>query len=48
MHDLTPRARCALRLRFREDLTQAQIGEIVGVSQMHVSRMIRSGSGSAT
>ena len=30
-----------LNLRFREDLTQSQIGEIAGVSQMHVSRIIR-------
>jgi RNA polymerase sigma-B factor len=38
---LTPREREILRLRFEEDLTQAQIGERVGVSQMHVSRMLR-------
>ena len=30
-----------LHLRFVEDLTQAQIAERVGVSQMHVSRLIR-------
>lgn len=30
-----------LRLRFSEDLTQSEIGERVGVSQMHVSRLIR-------
>src|SRR5919197_6391810 len=30
-----------LRLRFEEDLTQEQIGRIVGVSQMQVSRIIR-------
>ena len=30
-----------LHLRFVEDLTQAEIAERVGVSQMHVSRLIR-------
>ncbi len=38
---LTDREREVLRLRFEEDLTQSQIGERVGVSQMHVSRLIR-------
>lgn len=41
MLSLTPHERTILNLRFREDLTQSQIGEIVGVSQMHVSRTIR-------
>ncbi len=31
----------SLRLRFAEDLTQSEIGARVGLSQMHVSRMIR-------
>jgi RNA polymerase sigma-B factor len=30
-----------LRLRFEADLTQEHIGELVGVSQMQVSRIIR-------
>ena len=30
-----------LHLRFVEDMTQAEIAERVGVSQMHVSRLIR-------
>ena len=30
-----------LRLRFEQDLTQAEIGLRLGVSQMHVSRLIR-------
>ena len=38
---LSCRERDVLRLRFSEDLTQAEIGERVGVSQMHVSRIIR-------
>jgi RNA polymerase sigma-B factor len=38
---VTPREREVLRLRFEEDLTQAEIGERIGVSQMQVSRIIR-------
>lgn len=38
---LTPREREVVRLRFREDLTQAEIGRAVGLSQMHVSRVLR-------
>lgn len=38
---LTPREREIVRLRFEEDLTQAEIGEAVGLSQMHVSRVLR-------
>jgi RNA polymerase sigma-B factor len=41
MRVLSEREREVLRLRFAEDLTQAEIGERVGVSQMHVSRIIR-------
>ena len=41
MRVLTERERDVLRLRFAEDLTQAEIGERIGVSQMHVSRIIR-------
>ena len=35
------RDRLVLRLRLREDLTQAEIGRRVGCSQMHVSRILR-------
>ena len=35
------RDRMVLHLRFVEDLTQSQIAERIGVSQMHVSRLIR-------
>jgi RNA polymerase sigma-B factor len=38
---LDERERRVLRLRFEEDLTQEQIGKLVGVSQMQVSRIIR-------
>jgi RNA polymerase sigma-B factor len=38
---ITPRERLVLQLRFAEDLTQAEIGERIGVSQMQVSRLIR-------
>lgn len=35
------RERLVLTLRFGQDLTQAEIGERIGVSQMQVSRLIR-------
>ena len=38
---LTDREREIVRLRFVEDLTQSEIGDRVGISQMHVSRMLR-------
>src|SRR5918911_890362 len=38
---LDEREQRVLRLRFEEDLTQEQIGKLVGVSQMQVSRIIR-------
>ncbi len=38
---LPERERTILRLRFEEDLTQAEIAERIGVSQMHVSRLLR-------
>jgi RNA polymerase sigma-B factor len=41
MAAITPREREVLRLRFVEDLTQAEIGARIGVSQMQVSRLIR-------
>jgi RNA polymerase sigma-B factor len=37
---LDEREREMLRLRFEEDLTQRDIGERVGLSQMHVSRLL--------
>ena len=38
---LPPRERVILHLRFAEGLSQSQIAERVGISQMHVSRLIR-------
>ena len=38
---LPERDRLVLHLRFAEDLTQLKIAEHIGVSQMHVSRLIR-------
>ena len=45
LRDLPPRDRLVLHLRFVEDLTQTQIAERIGVSQMHVSRLIRKALG---
>jgi len=39
---LTAREREVLRLRFEEDLSQQEIGDSIGVSQMQVSRILRS------
>ena len=38
---LPERERLILRLRFEGDMTQAEIAERIGVSQMHVSRLLR-------
>jgi RNA polymerase sigma-B factor len=38
---ISGRERAVLELRFSQDLTQAEIGERIGVSQMQVSRLIR-------
>jgi RNA polymerase sigma-B factor len=38
---ISARERVVLELRFGQDLTQAEIGERIGVSQMQVSRLIR-------
>ena len=38
---LPPRERVILHMRFVEDMTQSQIAEKIGISQMHVSRLIR-------
>ena len=41
LHELPERERTILHLRFVEDLTQSEIAERVGISQMHVSRLLR-------
>ncbi len=41
MRALDERERRILHLRFFDGLTQSQIAEQVGISQMHVSRLIR-------
>jgi RNA polymerase sigma-B factor len=41
MRALPERERMLLRLRFTEDLSQSDIAKRVGVSQMHVSRLLR-------
>ena len=39
--DLPPHERRVLELRFVQDMTQREIGEVIGFSQMHVSRLLR-------
>ncbi len=39
--ELAPREREIVLLRFFEGLTQREIADAVGISQMHVSRLIR-------
>lgn len=41
MQDLSGEEQMVVRLRFREELTQSEIAERIGHSQMHVSRMLR-------
>ena len=42
---LPARQRVILHLRFEEDMTQSEIAEVMGISQMHVSRMLRQALG---
>jgi len=37
---LTPREKAILQLRFEQDLTQSEIGSLLGISQMQVSRVL--------
>jgi RNA polymerase sigma-B factor len=45
MAALAPRERLILHLRYRRDMTQSEIANVVGLSQMHVSRLIRGALG---
>jgi RNA polymerase sigma-B factor len=38
--NLTPRERLIVRLRFNEEMSQKEIGEVIGVTQMQVSRLL--------
>ncbi|MEU8566249.1 RNA polymerase sigma factor SigF [Streptomyces cyaneofuscatus] len=40
LETLEPRDREIVRMRFGQEMTQAQIGEHLGISQMHVSRLL--------
>jgi RNA polymerase sigma-B factor len=40
LEKLPERERRILYLRFYEDLTQSEIAEVIGISQMHVSRLL--------
>jgi RNA polymerase sigma-B factor len=41
LNALPERERDLVRLRFEEDLSQSEIGRRLGISQMHVSRLLR-------
>ena len=41
LHAVAPRERAILRMRFIDGLTQTEIAERIGLSQMHVSRLLR-------
>jgi RNA polymerase sigma-B factor len=41
LQEISERDRMVLHLRFVEDMTQSEIADQVGVSQMHVSRILR-------
>lgn len=41
MERLSDRERTIVRLRFEDDLTQQEIADHIGISQMHVSRLLR-------
>jgi RNA polymerase sigma-B factor len=45
MRALPERERLLLHLRFAEDLSQSEIARRIGVSQMHVSRLLRTAVG---
>lgn len=42
LRGVSPRDREILHMRYFDDMTQAEIGEVFGVSQMQISRLVRS------
>ena len=44
---LPARQRAILLLRFEEDMTQSEIAQVLGISQMHVSRLLRQALGAS-
>ncbi len=40
LHELDDRRRRIIEMRFVQEMTQAQIGAELGISQMHVSRLL--------
>ncbi|GGZ23818.1 RNA polymerase sigma factor SigF [Streptomyces nitrosporeus] len=40
LEELTPRERRIIEMRFGQEMTQARIGDELGISQMHVSRLL--------
>lgn len=41
INELPARERAIVRMRFFDDMSQSEIGEALGISQMHVSRLLR-------
>ena len=48
LENLEPRDRMIVRLYYQEELTQAEIGDRLGLSQMHISRLLRQATAQLT
>jgi RNA polymerase sigma-B factor len=48
LETLDPRDRTIVRLYYQEELTQAEIGDRLGLSQMHISRLLRQATAQLT